>query len=100
VDLTVVAQNPGVATRNVALGQATVAASLLLDSMTSTFTAEAWVLRLGGATAAVALCAPVFRDRVKFRAAVVGDWVVDRSLDVSAPSSSDRSTRVRSRRSV
>lgn len=66
------------------IAAATVAASLLLDSMTSTFTAEAWVLRIGGATAAVVLCAPVFRDRVKFRAAVVGDWVVDRSLDEGA----------------
>ena len=66
------------------IAAATVATALLLDSMTSTFTAEAWVLRLGGATAAVMLCAPVFRDRVKFRAAVVGDWVVERSLDQGA----------------
>ena len=63
------------------IAAATVASSLLLDSMTSTFTAEAWVLRVGGATAAVVLCLPVFRDRVRFRAAVVGDWVVDRALD-------------------
>jgi hypothetical protein len=62
----------------------TVAVALLLDSVSSTFTAEAWVLRIGGATAAVVLCAPVFRDRVKFRAAVVGDAVVDRALDDGA----------------
>ena len=59
----------------------TVAVALLLDSVTSTFTAESWVLRVGGATAAVVLCLPVFRDRVRFRAAVVADKVVDRALD-------------------
>ena len=59
----------------------TVAVALLLDSVSSTFTAESWVLRIGGATSAVVLCLPVFRDRVRFRAAVVGDRVVERALD-------------------
>jgi hypothetical protein len=62
----------------------TVAVALLLDSVSSTFTAESWVLRIGGATSAVVLCLPVFRDRVTFRAAVVGDEVVDRALDDGA----------------
>ena len=62
----------------------TVAVALLLDSVSSTFTAESWVLRVGGATAAVVLCLPVFRDRVRFRAAVVGDRVVDRALEDGA----------------
>ena len=62
----------------------TVAVALLLDSVSSTFTAESWVLRIGGATAAVLLCLPVFRDRVRFRAAVVGDQVVRRALDDGA----------------
>ena len=59
----------------------TVAVALLLNAVSSTFTAESWVLRLGGATSAVMLAVPVFRDRVRFRAAVVGDRVLDQSLD-------------------
>lgn len=59
----------------------TVAVALLLNAVSSTFTAESWVLRLGGATSAVMLAVPVFRDRVRFRAAVVGDRVLDLSLD-------------------
>jgi hypothetical protein len=59
----------------------TVAVALLLNAVSSTFTAEAWVLRVGGATAAAMLAVPVFRDRVRFRAAVVGDRVLDRALD-------------------
>ena len=62
----------------------TVAVALLLDSLSSTFTAESWVLRVGGATASVVLCVPVFRDRARFRAAVVGDRVVERALDDGA----------------
>ena len=59
----------------------TVAVALLLNAVSSTFTAESWVLRVGGATSAVMLAVPVFRDRVRFRAAVVGDRVLDRALD-------------------
>jgi hypothetical protein len=59
----------------------TVAVALLLDSVMATFTAQSWVLRLGGATAAVVLVIPVFRDRVRFRAAVLGDRVLGLSLD-------------------
>jgi len=59
----------------------TVCAALLLDATTSTFTAESWVLRVGGAVSAVLLVAPVFRDRVRFRAAVIGDRVLSASLD-------------------
>jgi hypothetical protein len=59
----------------------TVAVALLLNAVSSTFTAESWVLRVGGATSAVMLAVPVFRDRVRFRAAVVGDRVLARSLD-------------------
>jgi hypothetical protein len=62
----------------------TVALALLLDSLTSTFTAESWVLRVGGATSAVLLAVPVFRDRVKYRAAVVGDRLLGLSLDNGA----------------
>jgi hypothetical protein len=66
----------------------TVAVALLLNASTDTFTAEAWVLRVGGATSAVLLVLPVFRDRVRFRAAVVGDRVLDRSLENGALTSS------------
>ncbi|MEY2449260.1 MAG: serine/threonine protein kinase, bacterial [Acidimicrobiaceae bacterium] len=59
----------------------TVAVALLFNAVSSTFTAESWVLRVGGATSAVMLAVPVFRDRVRFRAAVVGDRVLARSLD-------------------
>ena len=59
----------------------TVAVALLLDSATSTFTAEAWVLRVGGAAAAVMVSWPVFRDRLRFRAAVVADWFLGRGLE-------------------
>ncbi|MEY2422252.1 MAG: serine/threonine protein kinase, bacterial [Acidimicrobiaceae bacterium] len=59
----------------------TVALALLLNAVSSTFTAESWVLRVGGATAAVMVAVPVFRDRVRFRAAVVGDRVLAMSLD-------------------
>jgi hypothetical protein len=62
----------------------TVAVALLLDSTSSTFTAESWVLRLGGAVAAVVLVLPVFRDRFRFRAAVVGDRVLGLALDHGA----------------
>jgi serine/threonine protein kinase len=62
----------------------TVAVALLLNAVTSTFTAESWVLRIGGATSAVMLAVPVFRDRVRFRAAVVGDRVLALSLDDGA----------------
>lgn len=62
----------------------TVAAALLLNAVSSTFTAESWVLRVGGATSAVMLAVPVFRDRVRFRAAVVGDRVLDRALEDGA----------------
>lgn len=62
----------------------TVAVALLLDSVTTTFTAESWVLRIGGALSVVVLSLPVFRDRVTFRAAVVGDRVIDRALDDGA----------------
>jgi hypothetical protein len=70
----------------------TVAVALLLNAVSSTFTAEAWVLRVGGATAAVMLAVPVFRDRVRFRAAVAGDRVLDRSLDNGALTSFGLST--------
>lgn len=59
----------------------TVSVALLLDATTSTFTAESWVLRVGGAASAVMLAVPVFRDRVRFRAAVVGDRLLTASLD-------------------
>ena len=59
----------------------TVAVALLLNAVSSTFTAESWVLRVGGATSAVMLSVPVFRDRVRFRAAVVGDRALARALD-------------------
>jgi hypothetical protein len=62
----------------------TVAVALLLNAVSSTFTAESWVLRVGGATSAVMLAVPVFRDRVRFRAAVVGDRMLDHSLDDGA----------------
>jgi hypothetical protein len=62
----------------------TVAVALLLNAVSSTFTAESWVLRVGGATSAVMLAVPVFRDRVRFRAAVVADRVLDRALDDGA----------------
>jgi hypothetical protein len=62
----------------------TVAVALLLNAVASTFTAESWVLRIGGATSAVLLGVPVFRDRVRFRAAVVGDRVLARSLENGA----------------
>jgi hypothetical protein len=62
----------------------TVAVALLLHAASDTFTAEAWVLRVGGAVSAVLLVVPVFRDRVRFRAAVVGDRVVARALDNGA----------------
>jgi hypothetical protein len=62
----------------------TVAVALLVDAASSTFTLEGWVLRVGGAAAAIALSVPVFRDRVRYRAAVVGDWVLARSLDDGA----------------
>jgi hypothetical protein len=60
---------------------ATIAVALAIGAVSSTFTVEEWVLRLGGALAAVVLCVPVFRDRVQFRAAVVGDRVLDKALD-------------------
>jgi serine/threonine-protein kinase len=63
------------------VGGVTVAAALVADSVSSTFTLQSWVLRVGGAAAAVMLARPVFRDRVRFRAAVVGDQVVARALD-------------------
>ncbi len=59
----------------------TVSVALLLDATTSTFTAESWVLRVGGAVSAVMLAVPVFRDRVRFRAAVVGDRLLAASLE-------------------
>jgi hypothetical protein len=62
----------------------TVAVALLLNAVSSTFTAESWVLRVGGATSAAMLAVPVFRDRVRFRAAVVADRVLDRALDDGA----------------
>lgn len=62
----------------------TVAVALLLNAVSSTFTAESWVLRIGGATSAVLLAVPVFRDRVRFRAAVLGDRLLDRSLENGA----------------
>jgi serine/threonine-protein kinase len=52
---------------------ATVATSLALDSLTSTSTAEDWVLRVGGAGAMAALVLLVTRDRMQFRAALILD---------------------------
>lgn len=62
----------------------TIAVALLLNAVSSTTTAESWVLRVGGALSAVLLAVPVFRDRVRFRAAVVGDRVLSSSLDNGA----------------
>jgi len=56
---------------------ATVAISLAIDSVTSTSTAEDWVLRIGGAGAMAALVLLVVRDRLQFRAAVVLDRLVE-----------------------
>jgi hypothetical protein len=59
----------------------TIALALLLNATMATFTAEAWVLRVGGALSAVLLTVPVFRDRVRFRAAVIEDRVLARALE-------------------
>jgi hypothetical protein len=60
---------------------ASVALWLGVDGITSTVTLEDWILRVGGAGAVVALAVPVFRNRVRFRAAVIVDRVVDLALD-------------------
>ena len=60
---------------------ATVAISLAIDSVTSTSTAEDWVLRIGGAGAMAALVLLVVRDRLQFRAALVLDRLVDYAVD-------------------
>jgi len=63
------------------LAGATVATSLAIDSITSTTTAEDWVLRLGGAAAMALLVLLVVRDRLQFRAAVILDHVVGYAVD-------------------
>jgi serine/threonine-protein kinase len=60
---------------------ATVALSLAIDGVTSTTTAQDWMLRIGGGGAMAALVVPVFRDRVQFRAAVILDRVVRFAVD-------------------
>ncbi|MEY2405996.1 MAG: hypothetical protein QOG39_912, partial [Acidimicrobiaceae bacterium] len=59
----------------------TVAVALLLQATGATRVAEEWVLRPGAAAAALLLAVPVFRDRLRFRAAVIGDRVLDYALD-------------------
>jgi serine/threonine-protein kinase len=63
------------------LAGATVATSLAIDSITSTSTAEDWVLRIGGAAAMALLVSAVVRDRLQFRAALVLDHVVGYAVD-------------------
>jgi hypothetical protein len=63
------------------LAGATVATSLAIDSVTSTSTAEDWVLRIGGAGAMAALVLLVVRDRMQFRAALVLDRLVGYAVD-------------------
>jgi serine/threonine-protein kinase len=59
----------------------TVAVALLVQATGATRVAEEWVLRPGAAAAALLLAVPVFRDRLRFRAAVIGDRVLDYALD-------------------
>jgi hypothetical protein len=63
------------------LAGATVATSLAVDSITSTSTAEDWVLRIGGAGAMAVLVLLVVRDRLQFRAALILDRLVDYAID-------------------
>ena len=63
------------------LAGATVATSLAVDSITSTTTAEDWILRIGGAGAMAGLVLLVVRDRLQFRAAVVLDRLVGRAVE-------------------
>ncbi len=60
---------------------ATVATSLAIDSLTSTSTAEDWVLRIGGAGAMAALVLLVTRDRMQFRAALILDRLAGYAVD-------------------
>jgi Protein kinase domain len=60
---------------------ATVATALAVDSITSTSTAEDWVLRIGGSAAMALLVLLVVRDRLQFRAALVLDHVVGYAVD-------------------
>src|SRR5581483_8731966 len=60
---------------------AAVALSLVLDSIESTTTAQDWMLRIGGAAAMLAFVVPVWRDRVRFRVAVVVDRAVALAVD-------------------
>lgn len=60
---------------------ATVAVALLLDAGGGPSAGRDLALRLGGAAVALGLAVPVFADRVRFRAAVIGDLVLARCLD-------------------
>jgi serine/threonine-protein kinase len=60
---------------------ATIAVALLLQATGADRAAEEWVLRPGAAVAAVLTVLPVFRDRARFRAAVIADKVIDFALE-------------------
>jgi hypothetical protein len=61
-----------------------VAIALLLQATGADRAAEEWVLRPGAAAAALLVAIPVFRDRARFRAAVIGDRVLDHALEHGA----------------
>ncbi|HEY7043779.1 MAG TPA: serine/threonine-protein kinase [Nocardioidaceae bacterium] len=63
------------------LAGATVATALAVDSVTSTSTAEDWVLRIGGAGAMAALVLLVVRDRLQFRVALILDRLVSYAVN-------------------
>jgi hypothetical protein len=63
------------------VGGATIAVALLLQATGADRAAEEWVLRPGAACAAVLLVLPVFRDRARFRAAVIADKVIDFAIE-------------------
>jgi hypothetical protein len=65
------------------LAGSAIAIALLLQATGADRAAEEWVLRPSAAAAALLLVVPVFRDRARFRAAVIGDRVADLSLDGS-----------------
>lgn len=58
-----------------------VAAALVAEGTGAAGATETWALRPAGAGAAVALAVPVFRDRYRFRAPVIGDKALALGLD-------------------
>ena len=58
-----------------------VAVTLLLDAAGVSTRSQEIVLRPGGLAAAVLLTLPVVRNRQRFRAATVGDWLMERCLE-------------------